>query len=162
NFPPRTTQIPDDIRRAAGQYLVDNSDALRLLRQAASATQCRYPIDLRLGYRTLLPHLSTTREAARLLAIDGIMAMESGDRVRAAEDVHAAARLARSLEMEPTLISQLVRIACLGINVSALEQIATRGPMDDRRLAGLGVALAEAEQANAFKRGMVGELCNGE
>jgi hypothetical protein len=73
-------------------------------------------------YMALLPHLSKAREVAALLEYDALLASANGDPDTAIRAAHAALNVGRSIGDEPTLISQLVRIACDHIAAQAAFQ----------------------------------------
>ncbi len=99
------------------------------------------------------------RDLARLLAVQAINAADDGRAGLAAQSVLDGMALAQSLRKEPVVISQLVRIACWGIALDALEQVVNRVSLDDRLLVLLQGALARADDREAMTRAFQGELC---
>lgn len=136
---------------------------LQLLHQAAARTQCRYAIDLSNGFKTMLPHLAKVKLSAKLLQEEALQAASAGRMDPVAESILASLALARSLEEEPILISQLVRVAALDISVNTLEQCLWRRALTDEQMIRLELSLqaAEAGTPTAFARAMAGERCNG-
>ena len=159
--PSRGEPLPEEMKENIWTYLKENKDALDLLHEAAAMEQCRYPIDMRMGPATLLPHLAPLRHGARLLKLEAILHAEEGRADEAAESVIASLGLARSLSKEPILISQLVRIACLALTCSSLEYALNRVPLAEEPLARLSKALVEAEDPEGLTRAFVGERAQG-
>jgi len=79
----------------------------------------------------------------------------------AVHSMESAFALARSVEKEPTLISQLVRLACLNLNVQFLERVINRTDLTDEQLSRLVLELQNSQDLSAISRGLVGELCQG-
>lgn len=71
---------------------------------------------------TLLPFTQQMRGTAALLELDAIVLAQTGRANDAVESAHAILATARALGDEPTLISQLVRIAITAIAVRSLER----------------------------------------
>jgi hypothetical protein len=160
-LPPRTEPLPAGMQQLVAEYLSDNAGALRLLHQAAAMKSCRYPIDLSRGPATLLRHLNPARQAARLLYLEAIQDTEQQKPQEAVESVVASLGVAGSLDREPLLISQLVRIACQGISLDSLERILNRMPLTEEQLVALSAALGESGGQQAMTRAFVGERCCG-
>jgi hypothetical protein len=160
-LPPRTEPLPAEMQQLVAEYLSDNAGALRLLHQAAVMKSCRYPVDLTKGPAALLRHLNSVRQAARLLYLEAIQDTEQQKPQAAVESVVVSLGVARSLNQEPVLISQLVRIACQGITVDSLERILNRTALTDEQLVALSAALGESGGQQAMTRAFVGERCCG-
>lgn len=144
-------------------FVAKNQKALELLHQAAARTQCRYPIDLTAGANASLTHLAKLKTCAQLLEQETILNAGNGRMDLAAQSVVAGLRLARSLGMEPVVISQLVRVAIENITASALEQALNRKAFSEPELAKLQSTFGEAESgdAAALARCLAGERCMG-
>ena len=71
--------------------------------------------------------------------------------------------LAHSIAQEPILISELVRIACVAITLSGMEQVMSASALTDEQLRALNEKLkqAEADSRAAYARGISGERCMG-
>ena len=159
-LPDRTTPLPDDLERLASLYLADNAESLQLLHKGASLKQCRYPINLT-GLDVSLPHLEEVRQGFRLVALDAVLQAEKGQRDEASDAVVDGACLAHSLDREPFLMSQLVRMAGQGIALIRLERVINRVPVTDNDLSRHIAWVSEAEASDGVIRGLVGELCLG-
>lgn len=106
-------------------FLSKHADLLAQIRAMASAEGPLYPLDFSQGYAMLLPHLSPTRNLARLLEAAAIARAHAGDYEGAAADILAGLQLGARLQEEPILISQLVNVA---INSMMYETIANSFP----------------------------------
>lgn len=158
--PPGAAPSPE-AAKAAREHLARNERALQLAHEAAGLERCRYPVDLRDGFATNLPHLQKLRSLARLLGLRALMAATQGQPARAARAVKTSIAAAESLKEEPLIVSQLARMACLGISWDSLRHAMTRVRMTGDDLGALGKALKEAGDgsADALKRGLIGDLC---
>jgi hypothetical protein len=143
------------------EFLAQNGDALNLLGQSPPATNCRYPIKLSLGVDALLPHLSPLKESAQLLSLAAVIHVRNGDTAAGMDDLTAILRLARSLDREPVVISQLVRISAEMMAVRSLEHILNSQPLSDPRLVRLSAAFRDPENSSALERAVAGDLCTG-
>jgi hypothetical protein len=161
-LPPRTQALSNEVRSLIAEYLAANTESLRLLHQGASMRRCRYPVDLTSGFEAPLLHLNDVRQGARLLALKGILRSEEGTGEAASEAIIDGLCLARSLEQEPTLISQLVRVACQGIALTDLERMLNRTAASDSELSQLATSVSDAEDSQTMIRGVVGEGLNGD
>jgi hypothetical protein len=87
------------------------------LHEASLRHQSRYPINYKLDdpWGILLPHLARIKGACLRLQLKACAELASGQSEQAFADVKLMLRLADSLDKEPTLISYLVRTACLQI-----------------------------------------------
>lgn len=144
-------------------FVARNQKALALLHQAAAKSRCRYAIDLNAGENTQLAHLAKIRRCAQLLEQEALLNAGKDRMDLAAQSVLAGLRLGRSLEAEPVLVSQLVRLAVEQIAVSGLEQAINRRPFSEPQLAELQAAFREAESADAaaIARSLATERCMG-
>lgn len=95
---------------------------------------------------TLLPHVQKVREVATLLQQDALVSAVDGKTADALDDALAVLALARGLDGEPFLISQLVRVALASVAVRVVERTLGLGNADDAKLADvLSVLEAEAK-----------------
>lgn len=140
-------------------FLANNQAALALLLQGAALTSSRYPVDLRDGAMTKLPHLAKTKQAAQLLQSEAVSEARAGNTEAAAKAIVAGVRLSRSLEDEPIIISRLVEVADLALTFAGLEQSLSLHAFTDADLTSIQAALQDADGAASFERVLVGERC---
>lgn len=124
-------------------------------------TESRHDVDLSAGFSVLLPHLARMRGLARVLAVESLLAAmdnRGGDAVTAALDI---VPMAHSLAEEPLLISQLVRVAIVGIAVGAAETALNRADLTDANLLrlqeGLAAAVPPMDREPMFRRALLAE-----
>ncbi len=160
-LPPRGENLPAEDQAEISNLLASNQAALRLLHSAASLEASRYPVNLKDGAFTLLPHLSKVKVAVMLLCAESQLHSAHGEYEMAVQSLVAAGRLADSLRAEPLLISQLVRISNWDIIFSRLQWNLNVVSLTDEQLGSLQRLLNEAEQPQAFARGLAGEQANG-
>ncbi len=160
-LPLRTEPLTEGTKALITEYLADNQQALELLHKGAAIEHSRYPVDLSRGFECLLPDISNIRDGARLLNLEAVFRAENGKPGQAFDSITSTFGLARSLSKEPILVSQLVRIACQALAVSALEHVINRTEFTDERLADLSQTLVNAEDPCAMTRAFVGERCMG-
>jgi len=160
-LPSRNEPLPKQVQTAISAYLTSNAQALELLQKAATTEGCRFDVAFS-AYPFRLPHLAQLRQAARLLELDALMKVEEGKADKAAAATAASFAAAHSLRNEPILISQLVRIAVDSISLSTLERVLSRTTLGDKQLTELSATVTSEEKSDGFKRGMVGERCEGD
>ena len=108
-----------------------------------------------------MPDLSNIRVGAFLLKLEAILHAENGKPEEVVDSIESTFGLANSLSKEPILVSQLVRIACQALAVSALEHAINRTEFTDEQLVELSQVIVSAEDASAMSRAFVGERCAG-
>lgn len=118
--------------------------------------QSRYPIRLTDGARVELPHLSKLRELARYLSKVGHHASLTGDEATFLQSQQCTIHLVQSLEQEPVLVSQLVRIAILGIAQPPVEHYLNHNTASEETLKALQDLYHNAETNAYLMRGFVG------
>lgn len=155
--------LPEEMAAAVAEHVARNATTLEQIHAAAALKASRYPVDLSRGFVTLLPHLSQVKQMAQLVKWEAIQFSAQGEGSKAVESLQSGFALAASLEQEPLFISQLVRIACVGILLPALERVVTENEFTDGELLQLSELLARAEKIgkNAMSRGMAGERAMG-
>ena len=160
-LPMRTEPLTEETKALVVQYLADNQQALELLHKGAAMEHSRYPIDLSKGFEAQMPALSYIRDGARLLELEAILHAENGKPEKVVDSITSTFGLARSLSKEPILVSQLVRIACQALAVSALEHAINRTEFTEEQLVSFSQMLVNAEDPCAMTRAFVGERCSG-
>jgi hypothetical protein len=161
SWPPRGRTLTERDHRELMDLVADDQTALQLLHAAQAFNRSRYPIDLKQGALTLLPHLSKLKRAVSLLAAEAVLAAADGNTEGATKAVLAAGHAADSVAEEPILISQLLRMACWGIIESRLERVLNLTTLPGKELALLQKMFSEAESRQGFLRGLVGEQASG-
>jgi hypothetical protein len=160
-LPPLGTPLSGSMRSTLSGFVRSNKDAFQLFVQGSKHEQSRYPLDLSLGIETPLPHLGKFRKAIQFLELSAIVHAEVNEASNAANDLRIAVALARSLETEPVLTSQMVRATSVSVVVDALEQIVNRVTLPAESLTELSKAFQHIAdwdaQGEGFTRGLVAE-----
>jgi hypothetical protein len=122
------------------------SSALALARRLADMPAGRHhltiapnPID------TLLTDQDNTRAVFNLLRYDALHLAQQGDAKGALRSCRAIINAARSLDDEPFIISQLIRIAGIGVAAGAIERSLALGEPPPEEMASLQKLLAQEE-----------------
>jgi hypothetical protein len=162
-WPTGAQEFGPEERDTLQDILTNNAPALESLHLAAQLKQCRFPVDYSRGPAALLPHLAKVKSLSTLLRVEAALRSEEGQPDLAVKSVLESVALARSLDTEPLLISQLVRIACLSISCSSLERVLTQHALSQEQLRALAESFRAAREASqtAFVGGYVGEVAMG-
>ena len=160
-LPDPAEPFAQEMKDLIANYLSDNQKALDLLHQAAAIEHSRYPIDLTDGFNVLMPELGDLRQGARLLQLQAVLHAANAESHLAVDSMATIFGIARSLDREPLLISQLVRISINRLGVSTLEQVLNRVELSESQLADMAQLLRATEDNDGFALGFVGERCIG-
>lgn len=124
-LPPRGEPLPEIMRTAIAEYLAVNKKTLELLHEAGTIGGCRFPVDFD-GSATPLPHLYGARRCTYLLQLAAIQEADSNNPAKAYQYIMDSFILARKLQGEPIIVSNLVSIAMYAITTSSLEKVMNR------------------------------------
>ncbi|MEO5803981.1 MAG: hypothetical protein ABIR24_10650 [Verrucomicrobiota bacterium] len=138
-------------------YVELNMTALEKANEALKRTASRYPADFSLLANTPLPHLPHIRTISRLNEYQAALAIQSGDGKNATRNIEKILLLAGSLDNEPCLISQLVRMMTVRLAVSTLERRVNGGPLASSEITNLVAAIAQVKTTNSMSRALTGE-----
>ncbi len=138
-------------------YLELNQAPLHKADEALRCAASRYPIDCSLLMSTPLPHLTGLKGMVELHQYAAFLAMDSRDPASATTNIVAMLALARTLDDEPSLISQLVRLRFARMAFTALERRASAAAFDSSELASLTAAFAQTRFTNMAARSLIGE-----
>jgi hypothetical protein len=108
-----------------------------LQRANKAVSEARKSIDLPYGiqrlnwtgdfFSTLLPNTQNIRQVANLLVYDILLQVQDRDFTQALRSARALLNTGRAIGDEPTLVSQLVRIAIDGLTFAKVERILAQG-----------------------------------
>ena len=161
DLPPRTEPMTDEMKAQITEYIADNNETLKLIHTAAKIEHSRYPVDYSAGFGALMPHLSEMRKSLFLLNLEAILHAENGQTALSIDSVLSGFGFARSLAKEPSIIFQLVRVACESLTVSSLERLINRIKLTDEQLVRLSRCLSDVECASGLSHAFIGERCMG-
>ena len=140
------------------KFLEQYQSSLDLMHEAAErGGAARYDIDFELGLELELIHDQKLRTAARLLTLEANVRAHQGDARGTAESIQTMFMVARSLENEPLIISQLVRIALSGMAKRELLRLLPIVEFSDEDLRQLQTDLRAADYGEGLRRAMIGE-----
>jgi hypothetical protein len=142
-------------------YLEMNAPRRKKADEALQLPACRYPVDCTMLMSTPLPHLAWLDDIAELYEFEALIAMESGDTVTVTTDIVTILALARTLNDEPCLISQFVRLKLMGRAFTTLERRVSAGSVSGSEIAGLADAFRRTGLTNLGARALIGDraLC---
>jgi hypothetical protein len=106
---------------------------------------------------TLLPDQQEARRVVGLLAFDAGLRADAGDMKGAVQSCRAAFHAAAALSDEPTLISQLIRMACVAVSCGAAERVLAQGEPDPKDLEELQQDLEREDAHNGLLAALRGE-----
>jgi len=151
------TPLSVDELRTGVDELFANKEALGLFRTAAALPGSRYPIALSQYPLTNFQHLADIKSASQLLRLQAVVAAQQGESGKSTEAIIQIFAASRSLETEPVLLSQLVRVAIDMIAVQSLQCALNRTAFREADLTAMQQAAILAESKNSLGLGMLGE-----
>lgn len=151
--------LPEPLAHAVELVVTDNREAIAQAHKAAKLRKSRYPINLTQGFATLLPHLAQLRSLSHLLKWEAVWQSAKGNKNDSLNAVRTGFAIAASLENEPLLISELVRIAILNQALIALERVLTEQELTEPELISFTNLLDRAQEQGkiSMQRAMKGE-----
>ena len=105
-----------DVLFALNKY----SNVFQEFRLGAQRPNARFPINYEDTFGALLPHLAKLKQSSQYLELLAEAELEAGDSQQAAEHLDLIFYLVESLKTEPTLVSQLVRLAMFDIALNSI------------------------------------------
>ncbi|MGI8978155.1 MAG: hypothetical protein ACR2FY_02905 [Pirellulaceae bacterium] len=155
--PPPRGQAWDQLAEVE-KYLAVQQKALDTFHEFARRNgTARYPVDFTPGVATLLPETQRTREGSRALSLQFHVHRHKGEIAGAIDCIIAQIALAGALEPEPTLVSQLVRIAVTGVAIAETQQLVREAHVPDADLRRLQAQLRKIDSKVGLKNALVGE-----
>lgn len=159
-IPPPGTPWPalGDVEKFLQQY----ATSLKQMHEAADrGGAARYPGDFHEGIAMLLPHVQAARGGARMLILEAHVRAHRGDAAGAADSIHTMFSLAGSLENEPILVSQLVRMAIDGMARQQIEDLLPHVEFADEDLRRWQADMRDIDYDVALRRSLMGERVLG-
>ncbi|MFK7819722.1 MAG: hypothetical protein AB8G99_13465 [Planctomycetaceae bacterium] len=157
-FDEEWTQLPE----AKEAVEITLKTELEAVRQATKAGgRVRFPVDFKQGINTLLTNTQEMRTLARLLCLDAHVAARENDTERVLNDIRGVFAVSNALAEEPTLISQLVRIAVNNVAINLTLELVPYCELNDQQLADLQRTISQADLKRSLFRAYVGERAIG-
>jgi hypothetical protein len=139
-------------------FVQTNSAMLEKADEALRLPNSRYPIDLSMGAKTPLPHLAWLKEIAVIKQFEALLAIHRGKPEEASLKVQAILDLARTLDREPILISQFVRLRLVETATKTLEFRINAGALEPAEITNLLASFERASAvSNQMTRALIGE-----
>jgi len=108
------------------------TSALSAIRQGTQRPACRFDCDYETGM-SMNPQLSDLKTLARILAAKACLEGEAGRPEAAWDLVQALAKMADGLRTEPTIMSQLVRMALNGLSCATIQKLGSTTLPDNQQ-----------------------------
>ena len=156
-FPTRGQRLTNEQIQLLAGYVEMNSNALAKMVEALKLPKSRYPVDFSPGVNTLLPHLVKIKRLALISEYQALLAIDSTHPSDTDSSVSNILHLAGTLNEEPILISQLVRMALFNFANRTLEQRLNAGELDDTELTNLNDAFTRQMETNLIAQALIGE-----
>ncbi|HEX7448492.1 MAG TPA: hypothetical protein VF306_13150 [Pirellulales bacterium] len=143
---------------AADSLLAKYQKPLEKMHRAAQlGGAARYPTDFSADYPTSLPHLQSLRKGVKLLLLESEARARHDEPSAVAEAIETMLAAGRSIEDEPTLVSQLVRLALDGMARFQLERQLSSVRFSDNDLERISRRLAAIDYPASFHRALLGD-----
>ncbi|HZL14430.1 MAG TPA: hypothetical protein VFC85_09865 [Verrucomicrobiae bacterium] len=155
--PARGQLLTPEQKKLLSGYVEMNSDALDKMREAIKLSESRYPVDYTPGPGTLLPHLGKLKKLAVIVRYKSFLESESGDTTNAVASIENLIEMAQTLDQEPDIIAQFVRIALIAIAENSLEHGLNISGLNESELVGLASKFSSAEKDNLMVRALIGD-----
>jgi hypothetical protein len=156
----RRVPIPEETKRLLVAHVRENAKALELLHRAATMKESRYPVYFSGRLRTtFLRHVGGVRDGCLLLCYEAIACSEAGDGEGATRAMEAAFRIARTLQPEPLLASQMVRFWVQSRAAAATGRVLGATELTSAQLERLGGVVDEAYDPDGMVRAFAGLQC---
>jgi|ERR1017187_5526847 hypothetical protein len=156
-FPVRADQLTTEQVALIRWHVETNLPALKKAREALKLPASRYPVDFNRLLSTELPHLAHLVNLAYLNQCEASLATLAGRNDQATTDIADILTLGRTLDNEPILISQLVRLNMFKMAVATLELRANAGVFNSNEIAILREAFTRMPATNTLTRALIGE-----
>ncbi len=154
---PRDVPLSPESLAATDEFLTENAAHFEAVRAALRRPQFRFDIAFEDGPAALLPHLSQIKSEANAFRIAALAGAAHGNVAGSIHAIEDTLRCGQLLSTEPTLISQLVRVACLSLALESMEQLLSRQPLNVAQLDQLRAMLERANLEGVARNTLVYE-----
>ena len=157
NIPSRGQSLTPEERKLLSSYVEMNSDALARMCEAIKLPESRYPVDYTPGLITLLPHLTKLHKLEKIAGYELMLASQSGDTTDAVVAIESLVGIVHTLDEEPDIIAQLVRVRFSFFVENSLEYYLNITNLNDAQLVELASPIANADKTNLMARALIGD-----
>ena len=155
-----STPTPADIKTCKA-YLARHGKELASIRRAASipdAPRYRDQLIETAGNSVDRGYVTGHRQILRVLRIVALVQANEQDLDRLCGTLQEQLRVGKSLSNEPTIMGQLVAVACGQMAIEDIQKYVRDQDFNDEQLARLQLALRENDPFKQMRRGMEGEF----
>lgn len=131
--------------------------ALQAVEQGTQRAGCRFDINYEGDINMLLPHLSEMRSLARILAAQAHIQAQKGNAQGTWQSISTLLRFADALRTEPTLVSQLVRLAIIGLATGTVYHLPDIALPDETQTGAINDLLTDLEDNSPVIHAFDGE-----
>jgi len=155
--PVRGESLTADQTALLAGYVEMNREAMAKVREALTRPASRYSVDFTWGYNTPLAHLPKVKKLTVLAQFEALLAVSTGEPSNVVVSIQTELELARTLEEEPSLISQLVRLACINIAAGSAEHALAKMEFNKHESEELDSAFSAVDRTGTMVRGFIGD-----
>ena len=156
--PPYGEKLIPEYRKASQKYLKNQADALLFFRKGAALEKCRFPIDLKQGYKSTTNHFGSVREAVSLIAVETFLAAEDNNSDKCYINLIDSLNISAALKDEPNTISYLVLFGCYFRTFKSLKKALNLTEFNSEQLASLKKKISQINFARQENRAYAGEI----
>lgn len=156
-LPRRADQLTSEQVELIRWFVATNQPAMAKAREALVLSSSRYPIDCTKLMGTELPHLVHLVSLAYLNQCSAALAILDGRTNASIENIEAILALAHTLDDEPPLISQLVRLRMVRMAFATLEHQANANTFTVAEIQSLKKLFVNLHTTNTAARALIGE-----
>ncbi len=156
---PNTQPLDGQTLAILETHLERNAEARRLMNEAFKLPLCRYPMTLSNAPNVKFTHLIALKRLAQLARYEALFKAERVDAAGALQALKNGFAVGHSLAKEPLVISELVRIACVTIQVFGVERVVNVAHFNEEQLGELISTIREASHdcRESLHRALIGE-----
>jgi hypothetical protein len=120
-----------ELKQLIGQDVI--ALAMTIVEQGTQRESCRFDLDYDDGLYTLLPHIPDLRNLARIFCAKIYLEAENGNSDTAWEMFQIYLKFADALRTEPTIVSQLVRMAAIRLSCKTIIKVCEIAPPNEQQ-----------------------------
>ncbi|MDB5351369.1 MAG: hypothetical protein JWN86_2616 [Planctomycetota bacterium] len=155
---PPNVRLGEPLAAELRQALAAYPEAIAQARKLAEMPRGRFQVVRAANpMLTLLPHLQAVRDVARFIQTDAILRAHDGDIDGALESCRAILNVGRSIGDEPSVISQIVRIAIPSVSMNTAQRVLAQGQASEAALAKFQARLVEESRHSFLLAALRGE-----